>query len=695
MKPAPLALPGSVVVTKAALIAAGISKPHVYRVFRLLGIDGDAIDMTLLPPRIGERYRRHLLRQERDQGPRNFERVIDAYAARGLAEEARAEVAAREKLILDSLALPVREIDGSPTEALSAIFRMWPCSVRGHRGLANLGKDGSLLDRPLTLPTYYRKLKERAQHGAIALIPKLDKTVALNDGRRRPMPAHVDAFLRRFFLERGGIKMKGRSQSDAGALRTEALRAYEDEAAKRGWSFELNYARVSRFYRALNSHAWAFVEGPDAVAKTSSWVPRDKSEIQVGELLVGDAHKIDAWLRGPDGIARRYWLVAWLDYRSFAIWGYVIVEAPNSMAIAMALWHAITRKSHADYRNAFGIPSDIQIDNGKDYTSRHLLGGRQEKREKWDLYGELDSFGGVFSQLGIRVHRAIAYNARSKTIERKFRVLTRIAAALPGYTGSSPAGRPERVERELAMHEAWLAKKPNVESPLMTLDEFRVRFAEELHKIDSLESRSVSQGARKFSPLEYVACYGGQRREPAREEAISFLPRHTRIVRANGVQFGPHWYWHEELLSKFGEEVEVRELPHDSSQIFLRLGANVFPATRVETGAFLNPGKTEVAIRAARLRERKRRDVASAALGGSLARPIVGRVAAEPPAEPLPLATEAFPLTGRAIASKRVEPIDEELYEDLETGEQVTFEELETRQRERRLGPTIARPKKD
>ena len=61
--------------------------------------------------------------------------------------------------------------------------------------------------------------------------------------------------------------------------------------------------------------------------------------------------------------------------------------------------------------------------------------------------GDLDpTWRGVLGTLDIRVHHAIAYNARAKIIEPNFNRISNVDRALPEWCGNSPAARPERFE---------------------------------------------------------------------------------------------------------------------------------------------------------------------------------------------------------------------------------------------------------
>ena len=148
-----------------------------------------------------------------------------------------------------------------------------------------------------------------------------------------------------------------------------------------------------------------------------------------------------------------------------------------------------------------GLPNSVYVDNGKDYRS-HLLNGElidignidypdiiekyaalgidpfyidleyDPKDDVWKKrHGQKDIIikgvrvGGVYAALGIHSRFATVYSPWAKLIERFFRnVVQSFSRSLPGWCGSTPDQRPEKLAAEL--------KSGNV----LTFDEFVQKF---------------------------------------------------------------------------------------------------------------------------------------------------------------------------------------------------------------------------
>ena len=62
----------------------------------------------------------------------------------------------------------------------------------------------------------------------------------------------------------------------------------------------------------------------------------------------------------------------------------------------------------------------LYIDNGKDYRSRMIEGTGEQAYQPGKLNSEITADNALLKCLGIGVHHALPWRARSKTIERAF-----------------------------------------------------------------------------------------------------------------------------------------------------------------------------------------------------------------------------------------------------------------------------------
>lgn len=219
---------------------------------------------------------------------------------------------------------------------------------------------------------------------------------------------------------------------------------------------------------------------------------RNYDEIPPNFMWCGDHHIFDVFTKLPDGAGgftyMRPWITCWLDLASRSLMGWCISFNPNSRCIAMALAHGIADKGDPDFPQC-GLPGSVYIDNGKDYRAKYLRGEKvmisgdgkidyPEMMEKFASLG-IDPFyidleydaeedawvkrrgqkeitvkgvrvGGVYSKLGIAQRYATAYHPWAKPIERFFGTVVRsFSRSLPGWCGSGPDERPEKLKWEL------------------------------------------------------------------------------------------------------------------------------------------------------------------------------------------------------------------------------------------------------
>jgi hypothetical protein len=104
---------------------------------------------------------------------------------------------------------------------------------------------------------------------------------------------------------------------------------------------------------------------------------------------------------------------------------------------------AAFRRGMLDPRN-LGGPSEVWIDNGRDYSAWTFHGNtKAERRGKIDI--DEVSGGGLFNLLGIRAHFSIAFNPNGKSrLENWFGVMHRsFDKSFTTYCGDGPGTKPE------------------------------------------------------------------------------------------------------------------------------------------------------------------------------------------------------------------------------------------------------------
>lgn len=165
---------------------------------------------------------------------------------------------------------------------------------------------------------------------------------------------------------------------------------------------DMTYRRFAEKYKKEHYDIWVFSrEGAKALKdKVLPYIERDVSKLGVGDVLVGDGHRLAFQVINPfDGKPCRPTLVAYQDWKSGAMVGFELMLEENTQCIASALRNSII--------NLGKIPQFVYQDNGKAFKSKYFI--------------EDETLSGLFVNLGIQPVFAKPYNAKAKVIERFFR----------------------------------------------------------------------------------------------------------------------------------------------------------------------------------------------------------------------------------------------------------------------------------
>jgi len=192
--------------------------------------------------------------------------------------------------------------------------------------------------------------------------------------------------------------------------------------------------------------------------KFHSFVERDFENKPAGSVWVSDHRQIDVAMiyklpenanqnvrRLLESVESKYrkpvfpWITVWSDFKTGKWLGwYLHAEDPNSDHIFQAFYNAVSE---------YGLPSDIIIDNGKDYRSKDFAGG---KRRKVEYNVDENKTRSLMAALNITVHFAQPYNGQTKPIERDFRIQKEwFDKLMPGYRGGNIRERPEILAAEI------------------------------------------------------------------------------------------------------------------------------------------------------------------------------------------------------------------------------------------------------
>ena len=200
------------------------------------------------------------------------------------------------------------------------------------------------------------------------------------------------------------------------------------------FSCDMSFRRFAEQYKREHYDVWIFArEGTKALRdKVVPYIERNISQLEVGDVIIGDGHKLAFQVINPfTGKPCRPTLAAYQDWKSGALVGFEIMIEENTQSIASALRNSII--------NLGKIPKYIYQDNGKAYKSKYFT--------------ETDGIVGLFVKLGIQPIFAKPYNAKAKPIERLFREMQDcFERLLPSFVGSCIDDRPAYLKRNEKFH---------------------------------------------------------------------------------------------------------------------------------------------------------------------------------------------------------------------------------------------------
>lgn len=198
---------------------------------------------------------------------------------------------------------------------------------------------------------------------------------------------------------------------------------------------DMAYRRFAKKYIEEHYDVWVFSrEGSKALKdKVLPYIQRDVSNLEVGDVIVGDGHRLSFQVINPfDGKPVRPMLTAYQDWKSGALIGFEIMLEENTQCIASALRNSTI--------NLGKIPKYIYQDNGKAFKSKYFT----EKET---------CIEGLFIKLGITPIYALPYNAKAKVIERFFKEMQdSFERLLPSFSGSCIDNKPAYMKRNEKFH---------------------------------------------------------------------------------------------------------------------------------------------------------------------------------------------------------------------------------------------------
>jgi len=346
-------------------------------------------------------------------------------------------------------------------------------------------------------------------------------------------------------------------------------------AAVRGWTLPTLKTLLRKIEREISVPVRVYCrEGLDALKRLYPAQERDRSMFHALEAINGDGHKIDVFVKWPDGEIVRPMIVVFQDLYSGKYVAWRADKSENRESIRLAL---------GDLVEDLGIPGTIFFDNTRAFANKALTAGTQN-RYRFKIKDE-DPVG-VCALLGIEVRFVLPNSGQSKPIERSFRDIADRAAKHPDFAGAYVGNKPD-------------AKPENYGSRAIALDDFlRVLSAEIIHHNARPGRRSrVCGGVKSFDQAFAESYEQAKIRKAEPEQRLLWLLEAEGVKASNtdgSIRLMGNRYWCEALHGHLGQSLVVRFDPQDliaDLHVYRLDGAYIGAAECVDAAGFSDAGK--------------------------------------------------------------------------------------------------------
>ncbi|MDR0301520.1 MAG: Mu transposase C-terminal domain-containing protein [Treponema sp.] len=276
-------------------------------------------------------------------------------------------------------------------------------------------------------------------------------------------------------------------------------------AAKNGWkvgSEQSAYVHAREIHAALK----LYVNGGNRALDNLFYIARDLSNLRPFQIVVGDQHRFDFWVKDDNGVYFRPECYLWLDMRTRLVYGIAFDRSYNTRTVLRALKMGVER--FGKFENTYNDNGTSEKSAVADYTIEQLQQYGMRFCDEGELYrtetGAYVVEGADGKMIAVAKSRAEwkkqnrrifanVKNAKTKPIERFFSTLEQLLAdqCLPGYVAE--INRSAAEEEESSRRLEWQKKSGYI----LTLEEFARQV---VMAIDCYEHRV--HGTLKHSPQE-------------------------------------------------------------------------------------------------------------------------------------------------------------------------------------------------
>ena len=321
---------------------------------------------------------------------------------------------------------------------------------------------------------------------------------------------------------------------------------YRDACAKakyEGWDAPTNKTARRNLDAEVPRVTQVFArEGEGGLMRCFPAQIRDRSALTALEGVNADCHKIDVFVRWPDGTINRPQIVAFQDLYSNKMLSWRVDNDPNKVMVMAAFGELVEN---------YGIPRHCLFDNGREFANKWMTGGAPTR---FRFKVRDDDPLGVLPLMGIKIHWATPAHGQAKPIERGFRDFASSIAKDPRFKGAYTGNRPD-------------AKPENYGSRAVPLDTFLKVVSEGIAEHNARQGRlSATARGRSFDET-FAQSYAKSPIRKATEDQrrLWLMGQETGKLNKNSGQFQLYGnFYHSNWMSeRAGDRVVARFDPED------------------------------------------------------------------------------------------------------------------------------------
>lgn len=282
----------------------------------------------------------------------------------------------------------------------------------------------------------------------------------------------------------------------------------------------------------------------------------NRKQLKPGDVVIGDVHRIDvAWKDTDRTVHAR--LIAWLDLATYDIFVSVVI-LPEGRDIRQE----DVARSFVDMVQAWGLPKQLRLDNGKEYKWQEMMEGFDALAY---MVRSFQAFAGAFSedidQAAFEprnpISRARPYNAPAKQIEGVFGIVERFFfSMIPGWIGGDRMNkRPHKVGEAPRPHDG--DEERFIKDISICLDIYRNTAQADGSSPNDKRRAAVAEGWQRVVAAPSVFLF-----------AFSEVRKYT--VHNQGINVDGQWGICDALIPYIGRKVDIRVAKwHRSHTFFL------------------------------------------------------------------------------------------------------------------------------